>query len=127
MQPAAAAPPSPPPSPPQQHPPSVQHIFFLKTHKTGSTTMYIILAEYCRVHQLVPLMPKRGNCWLRINDLDHFVNRLRVHHKMFKNKSMVFVPRLRLQIQSDVQNMRAWLLFKCRNLIVRINISRRTY
>ncbi|XP_005095576.1 galactose-3-O-sulfotransferase 2-like [Aplysia californica] len=37
-----------------------QHVFYLKTHKTGSTTMYSILAEYCRSRELFPLLP-RGN------------------------------------------------------------------
>lgn len=35
----------------------IEHVFYLKTHKTGSTTMYSILAEYCRSHELLPLLP----------------------------------------------------------------------
>ena len=38
----------------------VHHVFYLKTHKTGSTTMHGILSEYCRSHNLTPLLPK-GN------------------------------------------------------------------
>ncbi|KAK7004133.1 galactose-3-O-sulfotransferase 2 [Biomphalaria glabrata] len=34
-----------------------QHIYYLKNHKTGSTTIYSILAEYCRAHELTALMP----------------------------------------------------------------------
>ena len=37
------------------------HVFYLKTHKTGSTTMMTILAEYCRSHQLLPLLPSLTN------------------------------------------------------------------
>ena len=35
-----------------------KHVFFLKTHKTGSTTLYSILAEFCRNQHLFPLMPR---------------------------------------------------------------------
>ena len=35
-----------------------KHVFFLKTHKTGSTTLYSILAEFCRGEHLFPLMPR---------------------------------------------------------------------
>ena len=30
-----------------------RHVFYLKTHKTGSTTMYSILAEFCRLVDFV--------------------------------------------------------------------------
>ncbi|KAH9512879.1 Galactose-3-O-sulfotransferase 2 [Bulinus truncatus] len=33
------------------------HIYYLKNHKTASTTVYSILAEYCRSHELTPLLP----------------------------------------------------------------------
>ncbi|KAK3767895.1 hypothetical protein RRG08_059222 [Elysia crispata] len=35
----------------------VQHIYYLKIHKTGSSTIFAILAEYCRTHGLLPLLP----------------------------------------------------------------------
>ena len=38
--------------------PSHQHVFYLKTHKTGSTTIYSIMAEYTRTHDLFALLPK---------------------------------------------------------------------
>ena len=35
-----------------------QHVLYLKTHKTGSTTIYSILAEFCRARELLPLLPR---------------------------------------------------------------------
>lgn len=35
----------------------VKHVYYLKIHKTGSTTVYSILAEYCRSHDLLALLP----------------------------------------------------------------------
>ncbi|CAG5129991.1 unnamed protein product [Candidula unifasciata] len=43
----------------------VQHVYYLKTHKTGSTTMYSILAEFCRSHQLLALLPSGTHINLR--------------------------------------------------------------
>ena len=43
----------------QRHQP-LHHVLYLKTHKTGSTTMYSIMAEFCRSHDLLALLPK-GN------------------------------------------------------------------
>ncbi|RUS91024.1 hypothetical protein EGW08_001241 [Elysia chlorotica] len=36
----------------------VQHIYYLKIHKAGSSTIFAILATYCRYHNLLPLLPK---------------------------------------------------------------------
>ncbi|CAL1535911.1 unnamed protein product [Lymnaea stagnalis] len=33
------------------------HVYYLKNHKTASTTVFSILAEYCRANELTPLLP----------------------------------------------------------------------
>lgn len=43
----------------EQSPMPVEHVYYLKTHKTASTTIYCILAEYCRSHQLLALLPSQ--------------------------------------------------------------------
>ncbi|XP_059175767.1 galactose-3-O-sulfotransferase 2-like [Physella acuta] len=66
--------------------PPKQHIYYLKTHKTASTTIYSILAEYCRAHELVPLLP----VGVHINQRPPFhPSQLMLHHKVSKY-DMVF-------------------------------------
>ena len=40
---------------------ATHQVFYLKTHKTGSTTMFSILAEYCRSRELFPLLPRENH------------------------------------------------------------------
>ena len=35
----------------------IQHVYYLKNHKAGSSTLFAIMAEYCRSHQLLALLP----------------------------------------------------------------------
>ena len=35
----------------------IQHVYYLKIHKAGSSTLFAIMAEYCRSHQLLALLP----------------------------------------------------------------------
>ncbi|GFO32175.1 galactose-3-o-sulfotransferase 3 [Plakobranchus ocellatus] len=35
----------------------IQHVYYLKTHKTGSSTIFSVLAQYCNSHGLLALLP----------------------------------------------------------------------
>ena len=85
-----------------QHP--IHHVFYLKTHKTGSTTMFSILAEYCRSHDLLPLLPSKGQHFnvFRTYNPDTDVWRhpgLRVYDMMFNHH--IFDRRILQHLHND--------------------------
>ncbi|GFR81186.1 galactose-3-O-sulfotransferase 3 [Elysia marginata] len=52
-----------PPQGTRREAPPVQHVYYVKIHKAASSTIFAILAEYCRSHDLLPLLP----IWEHIN------------------------------------------------------------
>ena len=80
--------------------PPAQHVFYLKTHKTGSGSIFSILSEYCRSHDLSPLLPK-GLHFGRYTPFDpdqldlsqpEVGRAMAFHHMVFRPQVMDYLP-----------------------------------